>query len=49
MSETGCQSCKEKKGIPAKQVGIIILGFYLLFSATYGTIQIVKNLIGLFK
>ena len=39
----GCKKCKQK-GPGAIQIGSIILGFYVLFSSTYGTIQIIKLL-----
>jgi len=48
MSEKECKSCKEK-GPGSFQIGTIILGFYVLFSACYGTVQIVKEIINLFK
>ena len=38
-----CRKCKQK-GVSKKQIGIIILGFYLLFSSIYGTIVILNNL-----
>ena len=48
MSEKECKSCKQKG--PGKfQIGTIILGFYILFSAGYGTVQIVKEIINFFK
>lgn len=48
MSEKECKSCKQKG--PGKfQIGTIILGVYILFSAGYGTVQIVKEIINLFK
>jgi hypothetical protein len=48
MSEKECQSCKQKE-ISKGQIGTIILGFYVLFSASYGTVQIVKEIINFFK
>ena len=48
MLEKECKSCKEK-GPGSFQIGTIILGFYVLFSACYGTVQIVKEIINLFK
>ena len=48
MSEKECKSCKQKG--PGKfQIGTIILGVYILFSAGYGTVQIVKNIINFFN
>lgn len=42
-----CKTCKQKG--PGKfQIGTIILGFYILGAAIYGTIQIIKNIIGQF-
>ena len=40
----GCNECK-KKGVSKTQIGTIILGFYILFTSIYGTIQLVKYLI----
>ena len=48
MSEKECKSCKEK-GPGRFQIGTIILGIYILFSAGYGTVQIVKEIINFFK
>jgi len=48
MSEKECKSCKEK-GTGSFQIGTIILGFYILFSSCYGTVQIVKEIINFFK
>lgn len=45
--EKECQSCKQK-GPGKGQIGFIVLGFYMIFAALYGTIEIVKNLIHLF-
>lgn len=42
-----CNECNQK-GISKNQIGTIILGFYLLGAAIYGTIQIVKDIINLF-
>jgi hypothetical protein len=48
MPEKECKTCKQKG--PGKfQIGTIILGVYILFSSCYGTIQIVKEIINLFK
>lgn len=40
-----CNSCKSKNGVNNVKWGVIILGFYLLGSSIYGTIEIVKNII----
>lgn len=44
MSEKDCQSCKQKD-TTVKQIGLIILGFWLLASSIYGTIHMFKSLI----
>lgn len=44
-----CQSCKSDGPIKNVQWGIIILGFYFLGAAIYGTIQIVKDIIEILK
>jgi hypothetical protein len=46
--EKECKKCK-KTSVSYKQIGLIMLGFYVLFASIYGTIQIFKNLIDLFK
>jgi hypothetical protein len=44
----GCKTCKQKG--PGKfQIGIIILGFYLIASAIYGTIEFAKDVVEYFK
>lgn len=43
-----CNECK-KTPFDAKQVPVILFGTYLLFSAVYGTIEIVKDIISMFK
>ena len=43
-----CKTCKQK-GPGAFQIGSIILGFYILISSIYGTVEIVKDIIELFK
>jgi hypothetical protein len=48
MTETGCKTCKQKS-VGKTQIGIIILGFYLLFSAGYGTYKLVLDLINYIK
>ena len=44
----GCKTCKQKGPSPF-QYGAIILGFYILSSAVYGTITLIENLINYFK
>jgi hypothetical protein len=46
--EKECKKCKQKNTSP-KQLLMAIGGFYLLFSSIYGTIQIVHNIINLFR
>ncbi len=44
----GCKTCKEKG--PGKfQVGVIVLGFYMLSTSIYGTIVIIRNIIDFFN
>jgi hypothetical protein len=38
-----CKTCKQK-GPSGFQIGSLILGFYILISSGYGTVQIFKNL-----
>ena len=43
----GCKTCKEKG--PGKfQIGVIVLGLYIVVSAIYGTYTFVKNIIDYF-
>jgi hypothetical protein len=44
----GCSSCKQK-GIKKGQITSIILGFYIIGAAIYGTIVMIKNLTSLFN
>jgi hypothetical protein len=46
--EKECKKCKQKN-TSVKQILMGLAGFYLLFSAIYGTIQIVHDLVNLFK
>jgi hypothetical protein len=46
--EKECQSCKQT-GPGKVQIGVIVVGFYMIFTSIYGTIQIVKELINYFK
>jgi len=41
---SGCKKCKQK-GPGVLQIGSIIVGFYILFSSIYGTIEISKSII----
>jgi hypothetical protein len=42
-SQGECKKCKQK-GVSNKQIGMIILGFYVLFSSIYGTIVLFNKL-----
>ena len=42
----GCNTCK--KGISKKQYGMVILGFYILGSSIYGTVQLIKSISSFF-
>ena len=46
-TEVGCQACK--KSFTSTQKGLIILSIYVLLSSIYGTIELIKNLIEIFK
>jgi hypothetical protein len=46
--QQGCKTCKQKGPGPV-QIGSIILGFYILFTAIYGTIVLTKDIISWFK
>ena len=43
---TNCKQCK--RGLNTTQKSLIVLSFYVMFAAIYGTIQIVKDLINFF-
>ena len=44
----GCKTCKEKG--PGKfQIGVIILGLYIVGTSILGTMTLVKDIISLFK
>jgi hypothetical protein len=45
---TECKKCKQR-GPGAFQIGSIILGFYIIITSIYGTIELFKNIISLFK
>ena len=38
-----CKKCKQR-GVSTKQIGLIVLGFYVLFSSIYGTIVLFNKL-----
>jgi hypothetical protein len=40
-----CNSCKSNKGVNNVHWGITLLGVYVLFSAIYGTVQLVNTII----
>lgn len=42
-NEQGCKKC-QKKGLSGSKWVMVILSFYILFSAIYGTIQLFKLL-----
>lgn len=43
-----CKTCKQK-GPGTFQIGSIILGFYVLITSIYGTIELYKNIVSFFK
>jgi hypothetical protein len=43
-----CSQC-QKTPFDAKQLPIILFGTYVLFASVYGTIELFKDLISLFK
>jgi hypothetical protein len=43
INTQGCKKCKQR-GVSKKQIGIIVLGFYILFSSIYGTIVLFDKL-----
>lgn len=44
-----CESCKSERPIKNIQWGVFLFGTYLFGAATYGTIELVKNIIALIK
>ena len=38
-----CKKCRQR-GVSTKQIGLIVLGFYVLFSSIYGTIILFNKL-----
>jgi hypothetical protein len=47
MSNTGCKKCNEKNSLPVKP-WLLIVSLYFTFSAIYGTIKIVENILNIF-
>jgi hypothetical protein len=45
--EKKCKKCGKTSSY--KHIGVIVLGSYVLFATIYGTIQLVNDLIALFK
>ena len=43
-----CKTCKQK-GPGTFQIGTIILGFYILLTSIYGTIELFKDIMSWFK
>lgn len=48
MENKECKDC-QKTDMSKMRLGIVIFGFYLIFSAGYGTYVLIKNLFELFK
>lgn len=46
-TEKNCKKCGKPSSY--KHIGIIVLGFYVLTATIYGTIEILKQIISLFK
>ncbi len=46
--EKECKTCNQT-GPGKVQLGVIIVGFYMIFSSIYGTIQMVKDVINYFR
>ena len=42
-----CQACK--RGMNNTQIGLLVVSAYILVSSIYGTIELIKNLIGFFN
>lgn len=47
QQKPGCKTCKPKNPIKST-TGMAIIGSYILISAVYGTITIIKEIIALF-
>ena len=43
INSQGCKKCKQR-GVSKKQIGMIVLGFHILFSSIYGTIVLFNKL-----
>jgi len=43
---TGCKTCK--KGLSNAQKSMVVLGFYILITSIYGTIDLIKYIISFF-
>jgi hypothetical protein len=44
----GCKTCKQKG--PGKfQIGVIVLGFYIIGTTIYGTYTLINDIISYFK
>lgn len=43
---TGCKACK--KGLSKTQLSLVIFGFFILGTSVYGTINLIKLIMGLF-
>lgn len=48
MKEKKCSSC-EQKGVSKNQYLLILLGFWIMFSSTYGTVKLFELLVNSFK
>ena len=48
QQEKECKKCKQES-VSFRQIGMIILGFYMLFASVYGTIEIFKRIVSLFS
>jgi len=47
MAEKECKKCSQTSSY--KHIGVVVLGTYVLFATIYGSIEIVKDVISLFK
>jgi hypothetical protein len=48
QQKSECKTCKQK-GPGTFQIGSIILGFYVLGTSIYGTIELFKHIVSWFK
>jgi hypothetical protein len=48
---TGCKKCKEGKsrGMSKSQKWITVLAIYIISTSIYGSVELIGNIIGLFK